>query len=76
MFDSILLLAPGGKTCYAGPTGLDSSAVSAYFGKYGAAPDPGANPAEHLIATVAPGEEECPSRILFALHLTHGILQT
>ncbi|KAL8291564.1 hypothetical protein RQP46_002542 [Phenoliferia psychrophenolica] len=54
MFDSIVLLAPGGKTVYAGATGPDSSVVSAYFAKFDAAPDASANPAEHLIATVAP----------------------
>ncbi|OCF57190.1 hypothetical protein L486_04646 [Kwoniella mangroviensis CBS 10435] len=54
MFDSIILLAAGGKTCYAGPTGPGSSTVSQYFGRYGSPLDPGANPAEHLIATIAP----------------------
>jgi ATP-binding cassette subfamily G (WHITE) protein 2 (SNQ2) len=56
MFDSVILLAPGGKTCYAGPTGPGAREVSAYFGQYGAAFPPEANPAEFLIATIAPGE--------------------
>ncbi|KAJ9116760.1 hypothetical protein QFC24_006651 [Naganishia onofrii] len=56
MFDAVILLAPGGKTCYAGPTGPDARVVSSYFAKYGAGFPPEANPAEFLIATIAPGE--------------------
>ncbi|KAJ9110600.1 hypothetical protein QFC22_006699 [Naganishia vaughanmartiniae] len=65
MFDAVILLAPGGKTCYAGPTGPDACVVSSYFAKYGAGFPPEANPAEFLIATIAPvggGSTDWPAR--------------
>ncbi|GAA5891653.1 hypothetical protein JCM6882_006157 [Rhodosporidiobolus microsporus] len=50
MFDSVVLLAPGGKTVYSGPT----SEAAAYFSRYGAVMPADANPAEFIIQTVAP----------------------
>ncbi|EPQ25677.1 uncharacterized protein PFL1_06749 [Pseudozyma flocculosa PF-1] len=54
MFDEIILLAPGGKTVYAGETGEGAQAVLDYFAKQGVYPPSGANPAEFFIETVAP----------------------
>ncbi|KAL8279014.1 hypothetical protein RQP46_008683 [Phenoliferia psychrophenolica] len=54
MFDAVVLLAPGGNTVYAGPTGPNASIVTSYFGRLGAPCPPDANPAEHIISTVAP----------------------
>ncbi|KAM0747667.1 putative membrane protein of the ATP-binding cassette transporter superfamily [Meredithblackwellia eburnea MCA 4105] len=54
MFDSVILLAPGGKTVYAGPTGDNANIVTGYFGRLGAVCPAEANPAEHIISTVAP----------------------
>ncbi|KAI5475511.1 putative ABC transporter superfamily membrane protein Pdr11p [Pseudohyphozyma bogoriensis] len=54
MFDAVVLLAPGGRTVYAGPTGENASIVTGYFGNLGAMCPPGANPAEFIISTVAP----------------------
>ncbi|TNY20692.1 putative ABC transporter PMR5 [Rhodotorula diobovata] len=54
LFDDVVLLAPGGKTVYAGPTGERASDVASYFARLGAPMPPDANPAEHILATVAP----------------------
>ncbi|GAA5878533.1 hypothetical protein JCM8547_008786, partial [Rhodosporidiobolus lusitaniae] len=50
MFDSVVLLAPGGKTVYAGET----AHAPQYFSHYGATMPAEANPAEFIISTVAP----------------------
>ncbi|ODO03503.1 hypothetical protein L198_02350 [Cryptococcus wingfieldii CBS 7118] len=54
MFDSVVLLAPGGHTVYVGETGEHASAVVNYFASRGADCPPEANPAEVLLNTVAP----------------------
>ncbi|BGP40764.1 ATP-binding cassette transporter snq2 [Rhodotorula kratochvilovae] len=54
LFDDVVLLAPGGKTVYAGPTGERAADVAAYFAQHGAPMPEDANPAEHILATVAP----------------------
>ncbi|KAK4688966.1 hypothetical protein P7C73_g1137, partial [Tremellales sp. Uapishka_1] len=55
MFDSVVLLAPGGNTVYAGPTGHNASTVLGYFDKLTEEPCPAsANPAEHVLSVVAP----------------------
>lgn len=54
LFDDVVLLAPGGRTVYAGSTGPHALTVTGYFGAHGAPCDPTANPAEHILATVAP----------------------
>lgn len=52
-FDTLLLLAKGGKTVYSGPIGDNAQAVKEYFGRYGATCPPEANPAEHMIDVVS-----------------------
>ncbi|ORY63831.1 ABC-2 type transporter-domain-containing protein [Leucosporidium creatinivorum] len=54
LFDDVVLLAPGGRTVYAGSTGPSAATVVNYFGERGALCPPTANPAEHILATVAP----------------------
>ncbi|GAA6004217.1 uncharacterized protein JCM10292_007295 [Rhodotorula paludigena] len=54
LFDDVVLLAPGGKTVYAGPTGASASDITLYFARYGAPMPPDANPAEYILETVAP----------------------
>ncbi|KAK4705397.1 hypothetical protein P7C70_g804, partial [Phenoliferia sp. Uapishka_3] len=54
MFDSVVILAPGGKTVYAGPCGHNAKVVTDYFGNLGSPCPPDANPIEHIISTVAP----------------------
>ncbi|ODO11420.1 hypothetical protein I350_00200 [Cryptococcus amylolentus CBS 6273] len=54
MFDSVVLLAPGGHTVYMGETGEHASTVVNYFASRGADCPPEANPAEVLLNTVAP----------------------
>lgn len=51
-FDTLLLLAKGGKTTYFGPTGHGSSDVLEYFTKNGAPCPPETNPAEHIVDVV------------------------
>ncbi|KAH7394625.1 ABC transporter [Pyrenochaeta sp. MPI-SDFR-AT-0127] len=51
-FDTLLLLAKGGKTVYFGDIGDNAGTVKQYFGRYGAPCPPGANPAEHMIDVV------------------------
>ncbi|KAH8673305.1 ABC-2 type transporter-domain-containing protein [Xylariales sp. PMI_506] len=51
-FDSLLLLAKGGKTTYFGPTGKDSALVLDYFAQRGLPCPEGANPAEHIVDVV------------------------
>ncbi|GAA6002985.1 hypothetical protein JCM10207_001930 [Rhodosporidiobolus poonsookiae] len=54
LFDAVVLLAPQGKTVYAGPTGENAQTVTKYFARYGATIPRDANPAEFIIETVAP----------------------
>ena len=52
-FDTLLLLAKGGKTVYFGDIGENGAAVKSYFSRYGAACPAEANPAEHIIDVVS-----------------------
>jgi ATP-binding cassette subfamily G (WHITE) protein 2 (SNQ2) len=52
-FDTLLLLAQGGKTVYFGNIGENAATVKEYFGRYGAPCPPSANPAEHMIDVVS-----------------------
>lgn len=52
-FDTLLLLAKGGKTVYFGDIGDNGNTVKNYFGRYGAPCPPGTNPAEHMIDVVS-----------------------
>lgn len=51
-FDTLLLLARGGRTTYFGPTGTDSADVLEYFAQNGAPCPPETNPAEHIVDVV------------------------
>ncbi|KAJ9214471.1 hypothetical protein DTO166G4_3875 [Paecilomyces variotii] len=51
-FDTLLLLAKGGRMTYFGETGKESSKVLEYFAKNGAPCPPDANPAEHIVEVV------------------------
>ncbi|KAE8315830.1 ABC-2 type transporter-domain-containing protein [Aspergillus transmontanensis] len=57
-FDTLLLLARGGKTVYFGDIGDNGAAIKQYFGKYGASCPIEANPAEFMIDVVTGGIEE------------------
>jgi len=52
-FDTLLLLAKGGKTVYFGDIGDNGATIKDYFGRYGAPCPPDANPAEHMIDVVS-----------------------
>ncbi|KAL5450460.1 hypothetical protein PMIN07_008826 [Paraphaeosphaeria minitans] len=52
-FDTLLLLAKGGKTVYFGDIGDNANKIKEYFGRYGMPCPPGANPAEHMIDVVS-----------------------
>lgn len=52
-FDTLLLLAKGGKTVYFGDIGDNASTIKSYFGRHGAPCPPEANPAEHMIDVVS-----------------------
>lgn len=52
-FDTLLLLAKGGKTVYFGDIGDNGATIKEYFGRYDAACPPNANPAEHMIDVVS-----------------------
>lgn len=52
-FDSLLLLAKGGKTVYFGDIGDQAKTVKEYFGRYGAPCPEGVNVAEHMIDVVS-----------------------
>lgn len=52
-FDTLLLLAKGGKTVYFGDIGDNGQTVKDYFGRYGAPCPTNANPAEHMIDVVS-----------------------
>ncbi|KAK1485692.1 ABC-2 type transporter [Colletotrichum cuscutae] len=52
-FDTLLLLAKGGKTVYFGDIGDNAKTIRDYFGRYGAPCPEEANPAEHMIDVVS-----------------------
>jgi len=52
-FDTLLLLAKGGKTVYFGDIGEEAQTIKEYFGRNGAACPAHANPAEHMIDVVS-----------------------
>lgn len=52
-FDSLLLLAKGGKTTYFGDIGENSKTIKEYFARHGEPCPPEANPAEHIIDVVS-----------------------
>lgn len=52
-FDTLLLLAKGGKTVYFGDIGDNGQTVKDYFNRYGAPCPPNTNPAEHMIDVVS-----------------------
>ncbi|KAF2479232.1 ABC transporter [Neohortaea acidophila] len=52
-FDTLLLLAKGGKTVYFGDIGNDAQTIRDYFSRYDAPCPPHANPAEHMIDVVS-----------------------
>ncbi|KAM3083160.1 hypothetical protein ACMFMG_003820 [Clarireedia jacksonii] len=52
-FDSLLLLAKGGKTVYFGDIGDGASTIKEYFARYDAPCPEDANPAEHMIDVVS-----------------------
>lgn len=52
-FDTLLLLAKGGKTVYFGDIGDNAATIKEYFGRNGMPCPPGANPAEHMIDVVS-----------------------
>lgn len=52
-FDTLLLLARGGKTVYSGPIGENAQTIKEYFGRYGAPCPAESNPAEHMIDVVS-----------------------
>lgn len=52
-FDTLLLLAKGGKTVYFGDIGDNANTIKSYFGRLGAPCPPEANPAEHIIDVVS-----------------------
>ncbi|GES57400.1 ATP-binding cassette transporter [Aspergillus terreus] len=56
-FDTLLLLARGGKTVYFGDIGENGQTIKEYFGKYGAQCPVEANPAEFMIDVVTGGIE-------------------
>jgi len=56
-FDTLLLLARGGKTVYFGDIGDNGATIKDYFGKYGAQCPTEANPAEFMIDVVTGGIE-------------------
>jgi ABC-type multidrug transport system ATPase subunit len=52
-FDTLLLLAAGGKTVYNGPIGHQAATVKDYFAAAGCPCPAGGNPAEHMISVVS-----------------------
>ncbi|KAJ3494474.1 hypothetical protein NLG97_g4053 [Lecanicillium saksenae] len=52
-FDSLLLLAKGGKTVYFGDIGEHGQTIKDYFGRNGCPCPPDANPAEYMIDVVS-----------------------
>ncbi|KAL2850629.1 ABC-2 type transporter-domain-containing protein [Aspergillus pseudoustus] len=56
-FDTLLLLARGGKMVYFGDIGDNASTIRHYFARYGAPCPSSSNPAEHMIDVVTGGIE-------------------
>ena len=52
-FDTLLLLAAGGKPAYFGDVGENAQTLKQYFGRHAAPCPPNANPAEHMIDVVS-----------------------
>lgn len=52
-FDTLLLLAKGGKMVYFGDIGAQAQTVKSYFARHGAPCPQNANPAEHMIDVVS-----------------------
>lgn len=52
-FDTLLLMARGGKTVYFGDIGEDAQTIKDYFGRHGAPCPDESNPAEHMIDVVS-----------------------
>lgn len=52
-FDTLLLLARGGKTVYFGDIGDNANTIKEYFGRHGMPCPLNANPAEHMIDVVS-----------------------
>ncbi|KAE8322760.1 ABC-2 type transporter-domain-containing protein [Aspergillus sergii] len=52
-FDTLLLLAPGGKTVYFGEIGENASMLKEYFERYGSPCPNQMNPADHMIDVVS-----------------------
>ncbi|KAF2871313.1 ABC-2 type transporter-domain-containing protein [Massariosphaeria phaeospora] len=52
-FDTLLLLANGGKTVYFGDIGDNADTIKQYFKKHDAPCPPNSNPAEHMISVVS-----------------------
>lgn len=52
-FDTLLLLARGGKTVYFGDIGDHATTIKEYFSRYGAPCPDDVNPAEHMIDVVS-----------------------
>ncbi|KAF7554149.1 hypothetical protein G7Z17_g3127 [Cylindrodendrum hubeiense] len=52
-FDTLLLLAKGGKTVYFGDIGEHAKTIKEYFGRFGAPCPKEVNPAEHMIDVVS-----------------------
>lgn len=52
-FDTVLLLARGGKTVYFGDIGYQAATLKSYFSRYGADCPQKKNPAEHMIDVVS-----------------------
>ena len=57
-FDTLLLLAKGGKTVYSGPIGENAVTIKAYFGRYGRPCPVDTNPAEHMIDVVSGSQSQ------------------
>ena len=56
-FDSLLLLAKGGRMAYFGETGQDSATVLDYFGRNGAPCPEDVNPADHIVDVIQGGSD-------------------
>ncbi|KAF7587376.1 hypothetical protein BBP40_007342 [Aspergillus hancockii] len=52
-FDTLLLLAKGGKTVYFGDIGDNARTIKDYFARHGVPCPPSSNPAEHIIDVVS-----------------------
>jgi ATP-binding cassette, subfamily G (WHITE), member 2, PDR len=60
-FDSILLMAKGGRTAYFGPIGRDCRTLTKYFEGRGARPcQPEENPAEYILGVIGDASQNWP----------------